>query len=110
MERYDPGRDRWSVLAPMNNFRDGACMVADDSNIYAVTGFDGNAYLNSMEVYDPNKDRWRSEGRYYRDCGTVSGNAPGRILRKFQYCTIVKSRISEMFSVLHFGEVFLSLF
>ena len=47
----------------MNSFRDGACVVADDNNIFAISGFDGNSYLNTMEVYDPSKDVWTSEGK-----------------------------------------------
>lgn len=62
MERYDPVANQWSSMSPMNNLRDGACVVADDSNIFAITGFDGNSYLSTMDVYDPSKDVWTSEG------------------------------------------------
>lgn len=46
----------------MNNLRDSACVVADSSNIFAISGFDGTSYLSTMDVYDPAKDIWTCEG------------------------------------------------
>lgn len=62
MERYDPKNNQWSSVSSMNDLRDGASVVADDSNIFAVSGFDGNSYLSTMEVYDPSKNKWSNEG------------------------------------------------
>ena len=62
VERYDPVKNQWTFVSSMNNHRDGACVVADDNNIFAITGFDGSSYLNTMDVYDPSKDAWSSEG------------------------------------------------
>lgn len=62
MERYDPKNNQWSSVSSMNDLRDGASVVADDSNIVAVSGFDGNSYLSTMEVYDPSKNKWSNEG------------------------------------------------
>ena len=46
----------------MNCHRDGACVVSDGDYIFAITGFDGNGYLDTMEVYDPCKNVWKTEG------------------------------------------------
>lgn len=46
----------------MNHLRDGACVASDGNSIFAVTGFDGTSYLNTMEVYDPSEDVWMVEG------------------------------------------------
>ena len=63
VERYDPAKNQWSFVASMNNHRDGACVVTDGDNIFTVSGFDGNSYLNTMDVYDPSKNAWTTEGK-----------------------------------------------
>ena len=62
VERYDPKKNQWTFVSQMNNLRDGACVVSDGSSIFAITGFDGNCYLNTIEVYDPSEDTWKIEG------------------------------------------------
>ena len=62
MERYDPMANQWTFVSSMNNLRDAACVVADSNNIYAITGFDGNSYLSTMDVYDPSNNAWTTEG------------------------------------------------
>ena len=48
----------------MNNTRDGACVVADDNNIFAITGFAGKSYLSTIDVYDPSKNLWTTQGMH----------------------------------------------
>lgn len=62
VERYDPKKNQWTFVTQMNSLRDGACVVSDGSEIFAITGFDGNSYLNTIEVYDPSEDTWKIEG------------------------------------------------
>jgi hypothetical protein len=47
------------VLAPLNNSRTHACAVWYNNNLYLFGGYDGENVLNSVEVYDPNTDRWQ---------------------------------------------------
>ena len=63
MERYDPVKNQWAFVSSMNNLRDGSCVVADDNNIFTISGFDGSSYLDTMDVYDPSKNVWTTEGK-----------------------------------------------
>ena len=46
----------------MSHARDGLCVAADDDYLYAISGYDGDHYLNSIERYDPGKDKWEMIG------------------------------------------------
>ncbi|XP_033864593.3 kelch-like protein 1 [Acipenser ruthenus] len=58
VERYDPKTDTWTTVAPLNLPRDavGVCLLGD--KLYAVGGYDGQTYLNTMESYDPETNEW----------------------------------------------------
>lgn len=58
VERYDPKRDIWEYVAPMNNPRKhhGCCNFR--GKLYVVGGRNDPAELDSAEVYDPDLDRW----------------------------------------------------
>ncbi|RXM98002.1 Kelch-like protein 1 [Acipenser ruthenus] len=58
VERYDPKTDTWTIVAPLNLPRDavGVCLLGD--KLYAVGGYDGQTYLNTMESYDPETNEW----------------------------------------------------
>uniref|UniRef100_UPI003467EF7F SAKe6EEtal n=1 Tax=synthetic construct TaxID=32630 RepID=UPI003467EF7F len=58
VEAYDPERDEWSLVAPMNTRRSGVGVAVLDGHIYAVGGYDGHTHLNSVEAYDPERDEW----------------------------------------------------
>ena len=47
------------MLAPLNNSRTHACAVWYKNNLYVFGGYDGENVLNSVEMYDPNTDRWQ---------------------------------------------------
>uniref|UniRef100_A0A8D0FWE2 Kelch like family member 1 n=1 Tax=Strix occidentalis caurina TaxID=311401 RepID=A0A8D0FWE2_STROC len=58
VERYDPKTDTWTMVAPLSMPRDavGVCLLGD--KLYAVGGYDGQTYLNTMEAYDPQTNEW----------------------------------------------------
>uniref|UniRef100_A0AAZ3SJU6 BTB domain-containing protein n=1 Tax=Oncorhynchus tshawytscha TaxID=74940 RepID=A0AAZ3SJU6_ONCTS len=62
VERYDPQTDAWTAVAPMSVSRDavGVCLLGD--RLYAVGGYDGTVYLNTVEAYDPQTNEWTQLG------------------------------------------------
>ncbi|MBN3308216.1 kelch-like protein 1 [Amia ocellicauda] len=58
VERYDPKTDTWTTVAPLSLPRDavGVCLLGD--KLYAVGGYDGQTYLQTMECYDPQTNEW----------------------------------------------------
>lgn len=46
------------MVAPLSMPRDavGVCLLGD--RLYAVGGYDGQTYLNTMEAYDPQTNEW----------------------------------------------------
>lgn len=56
--RYDPKTDVWTAVASMSISRDavGVCLLGD--KLYAVGGYDGQTYLNTVEAYDPQTNEW----------------------------------------------------
>ncbi|NWX10194.1 KLHL1 protein, partial [Caloenas nicobarica] len=56
--KYDPKTDTWTMVAPLSMPRDavGVCLLGD--RLYAVGGYDGQTYLNTMEAYDPQTNEW----------------------------------------------------
>ncbi|XP_037247241.1 kelch-like protein 5 isoform X3 [Falco biarmicus] len=58
VERYDPKTDMWTAVASMSISRDavGVCLLGD--KLYAVGGYDGQTYLNTVESYDPQTNEW----------------------------------------------------
>lgn len=46
------------MVAPLSMPRDavGVCLLGD--RLYAVGGYDGQTYLNTMESYDPQTNEW----------------------------------------------------
>ncbi|XP_023389737.1 kelch-like protein 5 [Pteropus vampyrus] len=58
VERYDPKTDVWTAVASMSISRDavGVCLLGD--KLYAVGGYDGQTYLNTVEAYDPQTNEW----------------------------------------------------
>ncbi|XP_078258388.1 kelch-like protein 1 [Rhinoraja longicauda] len=58
VERYDPKTDTWTMIASVSVPRDavGVCLLGD--RLYAVGGYDGQTYLNTMECYGPQTNEW----------------------------------------------------
>lgn len=53
----------FQVLIIFNCYQVGLAVV--NGQLYAVGGFDGTAYLKTIEVYDPESNQWRL-------CGTMN--------------------------------------
>lgn len=55
---FDPQTDVWTAVAPMSVSRDavGVCLLGD--RLFAVGGYDGQVYLNTVEAYDPQTNEW----------------------------------------------------
>uniref|UniRef100_A0A8V0ZC13 Kelch like family member 4 n=1 Tax=Gallus gallus TaxID=9031 RepID=A0A8V0ZC13_CHICK len=58
VERYDPKTDTWTTVAPLSVPRDavGICPLGD--RLYAVGGYDGHTYLDTVESYDAQNNEW----------------------------------------------------
>ena len=62
VECFNAKHNQWEFTASMNHARDGLCVAADEDYLYAISGYDGDNYLNSIERYDPGKDIWEITG------------------------------------------------
>ena len=51
MERFDPEKNEWELIASLNTPRRALAAVTLPDGIYAIGGFDGFNYLNSVEKY-----------------------------------------------------------
>ena len=56
--RYDPRSDSWCTVSSMNFCRDAVGTAVLGGRIFAVGGYDGTSYLNSVECYDPQTQEW----------------------------------------------------
>lgn len=56
--RYDQKTDTWTMVSSLSVPRDavGVCLLGD--RLYAVGGYDGQSYLNSVESYDAQNNEW----------------------------------------------------
>lgn len=59
--RYDPKTDTWTTVSSLSVPRDavGVCLLGD--RLYAVGGYDGQSYLNTVESYDAQNNEWTEE-------------------------------------------------
>ncbi|WP_160646733.1 M56 family metallopeptidase [Chengkuizengella marina] len=84
LEMYDPQKDRWIELASMNQARHNHTTGVIDGKIYVVGGSrynDNNQayeFLSSLEMYDPQKDRWielasMNQARGYHTTEIING-------------------------------------
>lgn len=55
---FEPRKNAWIEVAPLNSCRDGVCVMTYGCWVYAVGGIDGPSYLNTVEAYDPRNDQW----------------------------------------------------
>lgn len=53
MERFDPRSDKWEYVAELTTPRGGVGIATLMGKIFAVGGHNGNAYLNTVEAFDP---------------------------------------------------------
>jgi len=57
-EKYDFGTQKWTVLGKMSDQRRALSAVSLPNGVYAIGGYDGEKYLNSVERYDQDTDEW----------------------------------------------------
>lgn len=60
VEIYSPDKNTWTIIAPMKQRRSDVGTAVVDGLLYIVGGSDGMEYLNSMEVFHPQKRKWTS--------------------------------------------------
>ncbi|KAJ9584402.1 hypothetical protein L9F63_021254 [Diploptera punctata] len=69
-ERYNPHSNTWNPIVAMTSRRSGVGLAVVNGQLYAVGGFDGTAYLKTIEVYDTDQNQWRLCGAMnYRRLG-----------------------------------------
>ena len=61
VEKYDPERNSWSYVAPLNKARSNPGCVYSGGKIYAIGGIDSTGFqFSSCEVYSPITDEWEA--------------------------------------------------
>lgn len=58
--RYEPERDEWQLVAPMQTQRIGVGVAMLNRLLYAVGGYDGTSRHSSAECYYPEQDKWEA--------------------------------------------------
>jgi N-acetylneuraminic acid mutarotase len=58
VEVYNPLTDHWDYVASLNIPRRALTAVTLPDGIYAIGGYDGINYLNSVEKFDEMKNKW----------------------------------------------------
>jgi len=58
VERFDPQKNAWEMVAPLNVCRRALSAVTLPDGIYAIGGFDGENYLSTVEKYDDSTNEW----------------------------------------------------
>lgn len=57
-ERFDLTTGKWELIAPMKEGRRALAAVALPDGIYAIGGYNGKEYINSVEKYDFFTNEW----------------------------------------------------
>ena len=57
-ERFDPSTGKWELIAPMKEARRALTAVALPDGIYAIGGYNGKDYINTVERYDFFSNEW----------------------------------------------------
>ena len=57
-ERFDFDQGRWELIAPMKEPRRALTAVALPDGIYAIGGYNGKDYINTVEKYDFHTNDW----------------------------------------------------
>jgi hypothetical protein len=79
-EVYDPGRGRWSRVAPMATAREHHSATLLGTGRVLVAGGGNPSALQSAELYDPSSRRWSTTGRMNGYGGTAALLQDGRVL------------------------------
>ncbi|KFV52802.1 hypothetical protein N341_06758 [Tyto alba] len=65
-QKNKPGWNEWKVMGSMTTPRSNAGITTVANTIYAVGGFDGNEFLNTVEVYNPESNEWSPYTKIYK--------------------------------------------
>eukprot|EP00357_Protocruzia_adherens_P030869 CAMPEP_0115012512 /NCGR_PEP_ID=MMETSP0216-20121206/24783_1 /TAXON_ID=223996 /ORGANISM="Protocruzia adherens, Strain Boccale" /LENGTH=1414 /DNA_ID=CAMNT_0002381587 /DNA_START=141 /DNA_END=4385 /DNA_ORIENTATION=- len=84
-ERYDIENDSWEEIPPMKCFRKGLSAITLPDGIYAIGGYDGEKYLESVEKFDPFDDAWSP----IRSMNIPKGAATALSSPEFQYIYVI---------------------
>ena len=55
---YDLDINTWSQVANMNIARDDHSLLSLHGKLYAIGGFRGMEYVDRVEAYDPDNNKW----------------------------------------------------
>lgn len=90
--RYDPKTDTWTTVSSLSVPRDavGVCLLGD--RLYAVGGYDGQSYLNTVESYDAQNNEWTE----------VIPKSSCRYIARFKYDIDIVSYLIEKLGIFNF--------
>jgi len=57
-ERFDKSTGKWELISPMREPRRALSAVALPDGIYAIGGYNGSAYIDTVEKYDFITNQW----------------------------------------------------
>lgn len=81
VQKYDPGKDVWKLVAPLSTCRCAPCAVANKDNVFAIGGLQENGdFLPTAEIYDLERNAW-------------SETAPMNTLRAFACGVAMETKI-----------------
>ncbi|CAH8843630.1 unnamed protein product [Trichobilharzia szidati] len=58
VEMYEPHTDMWTEVSALSSPRDSIAVAPLGYKLYALGGYDGQAYTDRVEVYDPEENKW----------------------------------------------------
>ena len=58
VECFDPQKNEWTFVKPLQIRRSRVAMVATYGKLFAIGGYDGISQLTTVECYDPEKNEW----------------------------------------------------
>lgn len=59
LRRYDPKSDSWTIIANMSVARDSVGVGVLGDRLFIIGGYDFQAYLTLVEMYDPVTNEWK---------------------------------------------------
>lgn len=60
VECYDTETGQWETACPTQSPRNGVGLAMLNGILYAIGGHDGQRFQNSVEVFDPRVNRWKT--------------------------------------------------
>lgn len=91
VERYDPSKDAWEMVAPMADKRINFGVGVMLGFIFVVGGHNGVSHLSSIERYDPYQNQWTA-------CRPMSEPRTGECNRTGLYNSDIPSQAELVFN------------